>query len=113
MTITNAKIYLLMHLSRGVGQSSPLKALGDLAPQLAGICDGLEEEGVLLHTLDAKGVVDASHTYKTCTLLVWWSCICRCYASRQHSQLTQSMQWLSRSAAGAEPLTVDCYDASL
>ena len=45
------------YLIRCVGQSSPLKALRHLPPKLIGISDGLEEEGVLLHTLDAKGVV--------------------------------------------------------
>ena len=51
-----------IHLRGGVGQGRPLKALRDLAPQLAGIRDGLEEEGVLLYPFDAKGVVDAAHT---------------------------------------------------
>ena len=50
------------YLIRGVRQSRPLKALRDLPPQLVGISNGLEEEGVLLHSLDAKGVVDAAHS---------------------------------------------------
>ena len=49
----------------GVGKGGPLKAFRHLPPQLASISYGLEEEGVLLHTLDAEGVVDASHSCNT------------------------------------------------
>lgn len=49
------------YLIRCVGQSSPLKALRHLPPKLVGVSDGLEEEGMLLHALDAKGVVDAAN----------------------------------------------------
>jgi hypothetical protein len=44
----------------GVWQGGPFKALRHLPPELVGVCDGLEEEGVLLDPLDPKGVVDAA-----------------------------------------------------
>ena len=52
---------LSTYLLRGLRQGSPLKALGDLAAQAVGVVDALEEEGVLGHALDAKGVVHTAH----------------------------------------------------
>ena len=50
-----------MYLLRGLRQGGALKALGDLAAEAVGVVDALEEEGVLGHALNAKGVVHTAH----------------------------------------------------
>lgn len=44
-----------------IGQGCTLKALADAPPQSAGVLNGFEKHAVLLHTLDAKGVVHAAN----------------------------------------------------
>ena len=51
---------MLLDLLKGFTWTETLQP--HLPPQLGGVCDALEEEGVLCHTLDAKSVVDGPHT---------------------------------------------------
>lgn len=53
--------HVLVYLWGGVRQRGALKALRHAPAQLVGVGDALEEEAVVLHALDAKGVVARAH----------------------------------------------------
>ena len=54
------------HLLRGHGQGGTLEALAHALAQPVGVLNGLEEEAVLVHTLDAEGVVDGANLRVGC-----------------------------------------------